>query len=159
MIFEEIYTTYYPKVFRLCMGYLNDAESAKDIAQETFIKIWQQQSTFRNESLIGTWIFKIASNNCLRQIEKTKRQSQTILDAHQSLQQKTTASNLEGPKEFLYQCISQLPELDRIIISLELEELDQKEIAAIVGISKGNVRVKVHRIKQILKQKFKTYER
>ncbi len=70
MIFEEIYEAYWSKIYRLCMGYVNDAEWAKDIAQETFITVWQQLPKFRNESAIGTWIFRIASNNCLRQLEK-----------------------------------------------------------------------------------------
>jgi RNA polymerase sigma-70 factor (ECF subfamily) len=52
------------------MGYVNDYDLAQDLAQETFIIVWQKLETFRNESSIGTWIFRIASNNCLRQIEK-----------------------------------------------------------------------------------------
>lgn len=59
--------------------------------------------------------------------------------------------------DFLYQCISKLPELERIIISLELEEMKQKEIAEIVGISPANVRVKIHRIKEKLTDKFAKY--
>lgn len=55
----------------------------------------------------------------------------------------------------LYQLISELPETDRIIISLELEEVKQAEIAQIVGLSEANIRVKIHRIKEKLTQKFK----
>lgn len=67
--------------------------------------------------------------------------------------------NIEQEKmtTFLYQCISELPELDRIIISLELEEMKQIELAEIVGISPTNVRVKIHRIKEKLTLKFKNY--
>ncbi len=42
MNFETIYKTYWQKVFRLCMGYVNDIDAAKDLAQETFIKVWKQ---------------------------------------------------------------------------------------------------------------------
>jgi RNA polymerase sigma-70 factor (ECF subfamily) len=73
MEFEQLYKSYWQKVFRLCMGYVNDYDIAQDIAQETFIIVWQKLHTFRNEAGIGTWIFRIASNNCLRQIEKGKR--------------------------------------------------------------------------------------
>lgn len=73
MVFEEIYELYWQKIFRLCMGYVNDPELAQDLAQETFIIVWQQLPKFRNESSVGTWIFRIASNNCLRQIEKEKK--------------------------------------------------------------------------------------
>lgn len=73
MEFEKIYTSYWPKIFRLCLGYVNDEAWAKDLAQETFIIVWQQLSTFRNEAAISTWIFRIASNLCLKQTEKSKR--------------------------------------------------------------------------------------
>jgi RNA polymerase sigma-70 factor, ECF subfamily len=60
--------------------------------------------------------------------------------------------------DFLYSCIAQLEETERIIISLVLEDLPQAEIAAVLGISHANVRVKVHRIKEKLSNKFKQHE-
>ena len=73
MVFEEVYKTYWQKIFRLCMGYVNNYDLTQDMAQETFIIVWQQLPKFRNEANIGTWIYKIAANNCLRQIEKQNR--------------------------------------------------------------------------------------
>ena len=66
--------------------------------------------------------------------------------------------NIESIVEFLYKCISELSETDRIIISLELEDVKQTEIANIVGISEINVRVRIHRIKEELRRKFNKYE-
>ena len=48
MDFEEIYMQYSPQVFRVCMGYINDYEFARDITQETFIAVWQNLSSFKN---------------------------------------------------------------------------------------------------------------
>ncbi len=155
MTFEEIYQAYWPRVFRICMGYVNDHDWAKDITQETFIKVWQNLPGFRNESGIGTWIFRIASNQCLRQIEKQKRMPKTEMPEH--LQEKTEVTD-DKKIAFLYQCISELKEMERIIISLEMEEMKQTEIAEIVGISEANVRVKLHRLKEKLSEKFKHYE-
>ena len=62
MTFDEIHKIYWAKVYRQCIGYMNDRDAAKDLAQETFIKVWQQLPKFRNESSIGTWIFRIAVN-------------------------------------------------------------------------------------------------
>lgn len=152
MEFEVIYKTYWDKIFRLCMGYVNDYDLAQDLAQETFILVWQKLESFRNESSIGTWIFRIATNNCLRQIEKEKRFPKTELPVHIS-QEKSVS--LEPQIQFLYKCIAALPEIDRIIISLELEDVKQAEIATIVGLSEANIRVKIHRIKEKLTQKFK----
>lgn len=154
MNFETIYIDYWQKIFRLCMGFTNDAHAAQDLAQETFIIVWQQLSNFRNESSLGTWIYKIATNNCLRQIEKEKRFPKAEMPIH--LTEEVT-SNQEPKIQLLYAFIAELPETDRIIISLELENIKQTEIAQIVGLSEANIRVKIHRIKEKLTKKFKEH--
>jgi len=153
--FEEIYSTYWNKVFRICLGYANDADWAKDIAQDVFITIWKQLPNFRNESAIGTWIFRIATNNCLRQIERQARMPKTELPEQIPAE---PATDIEWQSKFLYKCIAELPETDRIIISLELEDVKQAEIARITGLSESNVRVRIYRIKEKLTLKFKLDE-
>ena len=59
--------------------------------------------------------------------------------------------------DFLYSCIAELNEMDRIIISLVLEDVPQAEIASIVGLSNTNTRVKIHRIKDRISNKFKEH--
>lgn len=154
MEFEKIYKTYWDRIFRLCMGFVNDYDMAQDLAQETFIIVWQKLDTFRNESSIGTWIFRIASNTCLRQIEKDKRFPKSELPLHITEEKQHSR---EPQIQFLYKCIAELPETDRIIISLELEEVKQAEIAKIVGLSEANIRVKIHRIKEKLTHKFQEH--
>ncbi len=154
MVFEDIYKEYWQKVFRLCMGYTNEYELAQDMAQETFIIVWQQLPKFRNESSIGTWLFRIATNSCLRQIEKQSRYPKTEMPTNLAEEQQVSQ---EPQFQLLYKFISELPEADRIIISLELEDVRQSDIAHIVGLSEANVRVKIHRIKDKLTQKFKEH--
>ncbi|NHA05436.1 RNA polymerase sigma factor [Mucilaginibacter sp. HC2] len=155
MSFEEIYDTYYSKIFRLCMGYMNDHDWAQDVTQETFITVWQKLSQFRNESAIGTWIYRIASNHCLRQLEKQSKMPKAEMPVQIEDKQ---PPDTDTQVQLLYKCIAELPEIDRIIISLELEDVKQAEIANIVGLSETNIRVKVYRIKERLSQKFKKYE-
>jgi RNA polymerase sigma-70 factor (ECF subfamily) len=153
--FDEIYTKYSPQIFRVCMGYTNDADQAKDLTQETFISVWKNLSGFRNQSQISTWIFRIATNNCLRALEKSKRV--TLTDLPYNLPEQQTDEPIEAKLSFLYRCIAQLEEIDRIIISLVLEDVPQADIATIVGLSTGNVRVKIYRIKEKLSIKFKAH--
>ena len=153
--FEEIYSLYSPQIFRVCMGYVNDHEQAKDLTQETFISVWKNLASFKNRSKISTWIFRIATNNCLRALEKSKRVMTTELPFH--LPDVPPEETQEDNLRFLYNCIAELEEIDRIIISLVLEDLPQAEIAAIVGLSNGNIRVKIHRIKEKLATKFKDH--
>jgi RNA polymerase sigma-70 factor (ECF subfamily) len=156
--FEDIYHDYWKKIYRLCMGYVNDDDLAKDLCQETFVAVFQQLPKFRQESAVGTWIYRIATNICLRQINIEKRMPKSELP-YQIKDNSEKDNKLEQDKmtDFLYQCISELPELERIIISLELEEMKQAEIAEVVGISPANVRVKIHRIKEKLTEKFRKY--
>lgn len=154
MEFESIYNQYWDRIFRLCMGYVNDEELAKDLCQETFIKVWKNLSSFRGDSAITTWIFRIATNTCLRQIERNKIRISNKLNedlAEEKLPDK------ESQIKLLYRFISELPEVDRIIISLELDNINQSEIAQIVGLSPGNIRVRIHRIKDQLTKKFQQH--
>lgn len=155
MEFKEVYENYWPKVFRLCMGYTNNEDWAKDIAQDTFVAVWKNLPGFRNEAAIGTWIYRIAVNQCLRQIEKESRLRKSTITADVPAHEPTT---VEADTSFLYHCIGKLPEIERIIISLELEDIKQSEIASIVGISEANVRVKIHRIKEKLTKQFENHE-
>ena len=136
------------------MGYLNDAEQAKDLTQETFISVWKNLGSFRHESKISTWIFRIATNNCLRAIEVGKRMIKTELPLNLP---DLPEDSPEEKLRFLYRAISQLEETERIIISLLLEDLPQGEIADIVGLNPGTVRVRIHRIKEKLATKFREH--
>lgn len=152
MNFDEIYSTYSSKIFRICLGYFNDEDLAKDITQETFISVWEYLPKFENRSSVGTWIYKIATNKCLRQIQKEKSHTKTELP----INLKYVESNFEQEEKLskLHQYISELPELEKLIITLSLEGVPQENIAEIIGISHINVRVKFHRIKAKLTKKF-----
>jgi RNA polymerase sigma-70 factor (ECF subfamily) len=152
--FKEIYTQYSPPVFRVCMGYINDPAQARDLTQETFIAVWQGLSSFRGDSKMSTWILRIATNNCLRALERSKKIQTTELPFDIP---ERNEEQIEDKLAFLYKCIAELEETERIIISLLLEDLPQAEIAAIVGLTEVNTRVKIHRIKEKLAVKFKAH--
>ncbi len=154
MVFETIYQTYWTKIFRLCRGYLGDDDWAKDVAQDTFVSVYHNLEKFRGEANIGTWIYRIAVNNCLRQIEKDKKLQKTSVPDNIA---ETHEPNNQTQIDLLYKFISELKELDRIVISLELDDIRQAEIAQITGLSEANVRVKIHRIKEQLSKKFQAY--
>lgn len=149
--FEEIYKANYPKVIRLCLGHVNgDSMLAKDLAQDVFIKVWEHLESFRNESNISTWIYRITVNTCLTNIRNKKRiRFSNNLDDIQNAEE-----NLEEDQESnvskLYSCINSLNKTNKSIILLELEGLPQKDIAEVMGLSHEAIRVRVHRIKNEL---------
>lgn len=134
------------------MGYFNDYSLAQDLAQDVFVRVWQYLPTFRGESSVGTWIFRIATNICLRQSERQRSISQAEIPFG-VLAKESGDNSLQI--QALYRAIAELPDMDRMMISLYLEELKQSEIAQIMGISEVNVRVKIHKIKSTLSKKLR----
>lgn len=94
MDFENLYHHYSPKIFRLCLGYFNDVHQAKDITQETFITVFEQLKNLKNQNNISGWIFKIATNKCLRQIENENRK-QSVYKYDFSLHETKEVPDLE----------------------------------------------------------------
>ncbi|MGF1557215.1 RNA polymerase sigma factor [Paucihalobacter sp.] len=150
--FENIYQEQYSKVIRLCLGYVNgDGDLAKDLAQEVFIKVWEHLDSFRNESSISTWIYRITVNTCLMQLRR-KTRTVPLKNIEKSEVDDHTEDEVQKEKQLiqLHACISKLFDVDKSVILLELEGLPQKEIAEVTGLTHKSVRVRIHRIKEKL---------
>lgn len=156
--FKDLYQTYSPKVHRLCLGYTGNAMEADDLLQEVFIKAWQNLDKFRGDSQISTWIYRIAVNTCLHHLRSQKNKKNVDIDKTVIKREEET-DDKEQQLQLLYKCISELSEADRLIITLLLEEVPYSEIAEVTAISEGNLRVKIHRIKQQLSTIYAKYER
>ena len=157
--FKTIFQANSRKIFHLCYGYTGDHDSANDLMQETFLKVWQNLDKFRNQAMISTWIYRIAVNTCLSYLRVEKRQSKEELTDNIIENQAEEYSEKNDQVALLYKCISQLEENERIIITLVLDEVPYAEIAEVSGISEGNLRVKIHRIKQKLTEIYNRNER
>ena len=150
-LFEKLFRANRDRVFRLCCLYTGDTDQRKDLMQDIFIRVWENLSSYRGEAAMSTWIYRIALNTCLTHVRSLKRGLQTRLmpDGFDVLETEPPAGT-EPSIEHLIRCINLLEPSERTIIGLYLEDLPQREIADILGISEANVRVKIHRIKQRL---------
>lgn len=159
IVFKELFDKNSKKVYNLCFGYTGDTDTANDLMQETFIKVWQNLDKFRNQSQLSTWIYRIAVNTCLSHLRAAKRKPTDELNDH--IIENTTEEVSEKNEQVaaLYRAISQLEENERIIITMVLDEIPYPEIAEISGISEGNLRVRIHRIKQKLTEIYNRNER
>jgi RNA polymerase sigma factor (sigma-70 family) len=158
-LFKDIFQANSRKIYHLCYGYTGDDDSANDLMQETFIKVWQNLDKFRNQALISTWIYRIAVNTCLSWLRVEKRQPKDELTENIIENKQEEISEKNEQVSLLYKCISQLEENERIVITMVLDEVPYAEIAQISGISEGNLRVKIHRIKQKLTEIYNRHER
>ena len=156
--FTQLYRQYAPGIRKLCLGYTGSAAQADDLLQEAFMAVWNNMHKYRGEAAWGTWIYRIAVNTCLLYLRKEKAKPQNVdTDLLQNLTDEET--NQESEVQHLYKCISRLPETERLIISMVLEDLPYEDIASIAGISENNLRVKIHRIKKQLTEMFNSYAR
>lgn len=156
--FTKLYKQYAPGIRKLCLGYTGSAAQAEDLLQESFMAVWNNMHKYRGEASWGTWIYRIAVNTCLLYLRKEKSKPQKVdAEALQNIAEEQ--SNSENEVQLLYKCISRLPETDRLIISMVLEDLLYEDIASIAGISENNLRVKIHRIKKQLTEMFNSYAR
>lgn len=147
-LFEQVYRENYAKVISLCLGFVSgDRDVANDLAQETFIKVWENLSSFRNEAGISTWIYRITVNVCLGHKSRKKH-----FPLNTDVAAEESANVQEKEKQFraMYRCIDSLSPVNKSIILLELEQVPQLEIAGIMGMSHEALRTRIHRIKNQL---------
>lgn len=151
--FNDIYNKHYNKVFRLCKGYFcGDISLASDAAQEIFIKVWEKLDTFRNESSISTWIYRITLNTCLLYLRKSSSKKEIRTDSLPQLVTETYSNEKDEQLQQMYQCIQKLEETNKMIILMTLDGIEYPEISEVIGITEETLRVRIHRIKKSLTQ-------
>lgn len=131
--------------------YADDPDDEADLRQEILYQVWKSVDRFKGASQFSTWLYRVALNTVLTHKRKEKRYTREEMnEAHQpiyTIQEPTDAS------EMLWHAIRSLHDLDKTIITLHLEDYSNEEIAEIIGITKNNVAVKLHRIRQQLEKK------
>lgn len=154
--FGQIYKLYFVKIFRYAKYNTNDEDEAQDICQETFVKAWKNIKKFdsdRENWSIQAFLFTITRNLIIDRSRKKKElhiseylEIETNEDLYKELERK---NNAETVREIL----SKLDETEQQIIILRyFEEMDTKEIANILNINDGAIRVRLHRTMEKMKQ-------
>ena len=136
--------------FNLALSIVKNREDAKDITQDSFLKIIENINRFRSDSKFSTWLYRIVYNQSIGFIKRENRTNQVDY----SLLVETTDNNQEDSIQDLYKAINKLEDTDRNIIMLfYLAEKSIKEIAQITGLSISNIKVILHRARKKLFEK------
>lgn len=150
-LFESLYHEHHAMVQQMCLGFMKgDRELAHDLTQEVFINTWHALAGFRQASSYKTWIYRVTVNTCLQYIRKNKNKRHVSLPGHFDVPE--TANPADENHVRLYRAIGRLPEVDRLICMMVLDEVDYTEMATVMGLQETNLRVKIHRIKKRLKE-------
>ena len=139
-------------IYTVCYMFSNDADEVSDLFQETLINLWKGFESFRHESKLSTWIYRVAMNTCISaDRKKRKLGSKVPLSMKINLYDDEDHETQQGRQ--LHERIQRLDLIDRALVMMWLEGMSYEEIAEVVGISVKNVGVKLVRIKEKLKQK------
>jgi RNA polymerase sigma-70 factor (ECF subfamily) len=138
-------------LFKVVHAYASEHADRQDLFQEIAIQVWRSVDAFRGESSVSTWIYRVALNTATawtRRQSRHQRGKQPLEIADGVLA--APAAEADPRVDWLYRQIAQLKDVDRSVALLMLDGFAYKDIAAIAGISEGNVAVKVNRIKAAL---------
>lgn len=139
-------------IYKVSRLYTNTAEDQKDLFQEIVYQLWKSHGSFKENSKISTWIYRVALNTAISNLKKEKRkETRVTLDNFLLNHPYEIDTETEERIALLYAHIKKLSIVERGIILLHLEGKNYDEIAAITGFTKTNVGTRLGRIKQKLK--------
>ncbi len=166
--FDEIYAGFHPRILRY-LARLIGIDEAEDAAQEVFTKVSRSLPEFRNESQLSTWIYRIATNTVTDRVRSPEYRlslrsssldgscdsdpaSLPVPSVACSAEQQTIRGEMSGCVQGL---LTELPEDYRTVLVLsEMEDLKDREIAEILGVTLETVKIRLHRARAKLRQSF-----
>jgi len=143
-------------IFKVTLVYTFNEEDQKDLYQEIVCQLWKSFDSFRGDSKISTWMYRIALNTAITNLKKEKRKGNRVpLD--KSLLNKIDEIDtiIDDRLKILYAHIKKLNTVEKGIVLLYLEGKSYDEIAVITGFSVTNIGTRLNRIKKKLKSQIK----
>ena len=161
--FERLRLKYHESIYNLIYRMIREKEEVEDLTQEAFIKAFTSLSSFNEEYAFSTWLYKIATNNCIDYIRRRKLQKFSI---DKPVESKDSDFTFELPdstyepdreiidrqrKNLLEEAINALPPKYRKVIRLRhTEEREYQEIADLLGLPLGTVKAHIFRARELL---------
>lgn len=168
--FRELMVEHRDKVYNLTLRMLGNRAEAEDVAQEVFIQVFKTIDTFREESKLSTWLYRVAVNLCKNRIKYLARRQDRNKDQLDETTEAAASSAVAAPggpparpdravegaqiEKVLQEAIATLDEDHRVLVVLrDIEDLSIEEICAITGLPDGTVKSRLHRARLALRKK------
>jgi RNA polymerase sigma factor (sigma-70 family) len=147
--FTAIIKKYQEKLYWHIRRMVVEHEDANDVLQNVFIRVWNGLENFREDAQLYTWLYRIATNECLSYLEQQKRKSALSLDEMESgLSNKVIADKYFDPNKLewkLQLAIQKLPEKQRVVFSLRYyDEMPYEEMSRVLDTSEGALKASYH---------------
>jgi RNA polymerase sigma-70 factor (ECF subfamily) len=169
--FNELVVTYEQRVFRLVFRMLGRRDEAEDMAQEVFVQVFKAIGTFRGDSKLSTWIYRIAVNLCKNRLKYLSRRHDGTQQELEPVAERAPLSEAKGVtfgdvarpdhmvegfqvEIIVKRCIDELDaDFREVLILADVEDLSYQEIAEITNLPDGTVKSRIHRARAMLKVK------
>jgi RNA polymerase sigma factor (sigma-70 family) len=160
--FTTIVKKYQEKLYWHVRRIVVDHDDANDVLQNVFIRVWNGLENFREDSQLYTWLYRIATNECLTYLEQQKKRSSVSLsDVETGLSNKIRADKYFDPNKLewkLQLAIQRLPEKQRVVFSLRYyEEMPYEEMSRILETSEGALKASYHHAVKKVEDYFKNH--
>jgi RNA polymerase sigma-70 factor (ECF subfamily) len=155
--FEELYRQHAGRLFNLACRMAGSAQEAEDLLQEVFLHAYRKLGSFRGDSSLGTWLYRLGMNHCLdflRSRQARMGQQTDSLDEEGAAEPHSPVPStpLAVNRVDLERAISRLPEGCRAAFLLhDVEGFEHHEVAAILGVSEGTSKSQVHKARMKLR--------
>ncbi|RLD46922.1 MAG: RNA polymerase subunit sigma [Bacteroidetes bacterium] len=158
--FRVLLSQYKERIYWHIRRILYDHEDANDVTQDVFIKVWKSLDSFRGDSKLFSWIYRIATNESINYFRKMQKKKNIPLDkVSQYLESKVQYENISGEEieRRLHNALVKLPEKQRLVFNMKyFDDLKYREIAQILNITEGSLKASYHyavkKIEENLKQ-------
>ncbi|GMW03183.1 MAG: RNA polymerase sigma24 factor [Candidatus Hydrogenedentota bacterium] len=165
---EELVRRYQNDIFRFCLHYLREVERAREMSQETFIRVYVARSRFDAQRKFRPWVLCIARNLCLNELKRKKAVPMESLEEYASSARNESGALLRSPADGPDQSAmadERLEVLERALASLDSEsreivmmrffkKMQARDIAEVIESTEGAVRTRLHRILKMLRSEY-----
>jgi RNA polymerase sigma-70 factor (ECF subfamily) len=165
--FNELVLRYESKVYSVAYRFMGNHADASDLAQETFIRLYQALSGFRGDSSFSTWLYRVTANACRDELRKRQRRCNVSMEemiasspanmpvADSDYSPEETVQRREVQRQ-VQDCLNELTDDHRLILVMrEIQGLSYEEIAGVLQCSLGTVKSRISRARNALKEKMK----
>lgn len=148
--FRVLVERYMKHAYNIAYGFVNDHDDAEDIAQESFVRIYDSIKTFRGDAAFNTWLYRIVMNISLNRLRRKKNMNRTKLSSFQNMMLTADSGyamvSQNETKEIMERKLHELPTLQRAVVILRhLNGLSTKQVSGILRCSEGTVKTHLHR--------------
>jgi RNA polymerase sigma-70 factor (ECF subfamily) len=152
--FEELYRLHAGRVYNLACRLTGSVSDGEDLLQEIFVQVYRKLAGFKGESSVGTWIYRLATNQCLDYLRGREAKARKLTDPMESESRLPHAVRVERADRIdLERAIAALPPGYRAAFVLhDVEGFEHREVAGILGIAEGTSKSQVHKARMKIRE-------